>query len=51
VFANANREAIIASLYTAETERRVVGIPEPQAIVLDGKILNVGRERAKAASN
>jgi hypothetical protein len=45
VISHANREAIVAALQTAETERGVTGIAPPQLVILDGEPLNLSGQR------
>ena len=45
MISDANTEAILASLQTAETERGMMRVPLPKMIILDGEILNFRWQR------
>jgi hypothetical protein len=47
VVADANAEAVLASLQTAEMERAMMWVLPPQAIVLDSKLLDLRRQRVE----
>lgn len=45
--ADANAEAVLASLQTPEMERAMMWVLPPQAIVLDRKLLDLWRQRVE----
>src|SRR6266566_7164995 len=44
VISDANAKAILATLQTAEMERRMMRVPTPQLVILDRELLNLWRQ-------